>query len=155
MDNAIRVDNLTKCYRDLLAVDYINFEVRQGEVFGFLGPNGAGKTTTIAMLLGLVRPTAGSAEVLGRDIRRGAAEITGNAARRFAGGKLHFAVPVCTGGVACGAFVAAVLPGEKRIADADERLNCAAPPCVPPRLPEMGRVTRPVFFAETTHCRRR
>ncbi len=66
----IRTYDLTKRFGRLTAVDGINFEVRRGEVFGFLGPNGAGKTTTIAMLLGLVRPTAGSAEVLGHDVRR-------------------------------------------------------------------------------------
>ena len=67
---AIRTFNLTKRFKNLTAVDGINFSVEKGEVFGFLGPNGAGKTTTIAMLLGLVRPTSGSAEVLGHDIRR-------------------------------------------------------------------------------------
>jgi len=66
----IRTYDLTKRFKRLTAVDQITFEVQRGEVFGFLGPNGAGKTTTIAMLLGLVRPTAGSAEVLGHDIRR-------------------------------------------------------------------------------------
>jgi ABC-2 type transport system ATP-binding protein len=69
-NEVIRTHDLTKRYKHLTAVDQINFEVRRGEVFGFLGPNGAGKTTTIAMLLGLVRPTAGSADVLGFDIRR-------------------------------------------------------------------------------------
>ena len=67
---AIRTFDLTKRFGRLTAVDRVNLQVRRGEVFGFLGPNGAGKTTTIAMLLGLVRPTAGSAEVLGHDIRR-------------------------------------------------------------------------------------
>jgi len=66
----IRTYDLTKRFKKITAVDGVNFTVHQGEVFGFLGPNGAGKTTTIAMLLGLVRPTAGSAEVLGHDIRR-------------------------------------------------------------------------------------
>ena len=65
----IRTHGLTKRYKTLIAVDNLNMEVCQGEVFGFLGPNGAGKTTTISMLLGLIRPTAGSAEVLGYDIR--------------------------------------------------------------------------------------
>lgn len=65
----IQTFDLTKRFKTLTAVDEINFTVQKGEVFGFLGPNGAGKTTTIAMLLGLVRPTAGSAEVLGHDIR--------------------------------------------------------------------------------------
>ncbi|OGO08925.1 MAG: hypothetical protein A2Z66_07205 [Chloroflexi bacterium RBG_13_66_10] len=67
----IRTWGLTKRYGKTLAVDGISFEVPRGEVFGFLGPNGAGKTTTIAMLLGLVHPTSGAAEVLGCDIRKG------------------------------------------------------------------------------------
>ena len=65
----IRTRGLTKQYKTLTAVDDLNMEVYRGEVFGFLGPNGAGKTTTISMLLGLIYPTAGSAEVLGYDIR--------------------------------------------------------------------------------------
>ena len=66
----IRTLGLTKRYKRLTAVDDLYLEVRRGEVFGFLGPNGAGKTTTIALLLGLVRPSAGTAEVLGHDVRR-------------------------------------------------------------------------------------
>jgi ABC-2 type transport system ATP-binding protein len=68
--SVIRTHDLTKRFKKLTAVDEVNFKVNRGEVFGFLGPNGAGKTTTIAMLLGLVQPTAGSAEILGHDIRR-------------------------------------------------------------------------------------
>ena len=68
-DPVIRTIDLTKQYKTLTAVDSLSFEVRRGEVFGFLGPNGAGKTTTIGMLLGLVRPSAGDAEVLGVSIR--------------------------------------------------------------------------------------
>ncbi|MGI8691552.1 MAG: ABC transporter ATP-binding protein [Geodermatophilaceae bacterium] len=57
---------LTKRYRSgVLAVDSVNLQVNRGEVYGFLGPNGAGKTTTMRMLLGLIRPTAGSVRVLG------------------------------------------------------------------------------------------
>lgn len=67
---AIRTEQLTKRYGQRVAVDSLSIEVATGEVFGFLGPNGAGKTTTIAMLLGLVRPSAGRAEVLGYDIQR-------------------------------------------------------------------------------------
>jgi len=71
---AIRVAGLTKRYPGadggLLAVDHLDFEVPRGEVFGFLGPNGAGKTTTIRMLTGLIKPTAGEAEVLGLDLAR-------------------------------------------------------------------------------------
>jgi ABC-2 type transport system ATP-binding protein len=66
----IRTHDLTKRFKKLTAVENLTMEVYQGEVFGFLGPNGAGKTTTISMLLGLLRPTAGSAEVLGYDIRQ-------------------------------------------------------------------------------------
>jgi len=65
----VRTRDLTKRFGKLTAVDCVSFDVQRGEVFGFLGPNGAGKTTTIAMLLGLVHPTSGSAEVLGQDIR--------------------------------------------------------------------------------------
>jgi ABC-2 type transport system ATP-binding protein len=57
----IHADGLTKRYPDLTAVDHLTFTVRPGRVTGFVGPNGAGKTTTLRMLLGLTRPTAGSA----------------------------------------------------------------------------------------------
>jgi ABC-2 type transport system ATP-binding protein len=59
------IRNLTKRYGDLLAVDDLSLTVRAGEVYGFLGPNGAGKTTTLRILLGLMRPTAGSARTQG------------------------------------------------------------------------------------------
>jgi ABC-2 type transport system ATP-binding protein len=65
---AIETEALTKRYGDRTAVDGLSLRVERGEVFGLLGPNGAGKTTTIAMLLGLVRPTAGRAAVLGHDV---------------------------------------------------------------------------------------
>jgi ABC-2 type transport system ATP-binding protein len=68
MVKAIQVSGLTKHYNGLAAVESINFEVEEGEVFGFLGPNGAGKTTTIRMLTGLSKPTSGNARVLGYDI---------------------------------------------------------------------------------------
>jgi len=66
--NAIEVQNLTRDFNGLRAVDGISFEVQPGEVFGFLGPNGAGKTTTIRMLTGQLRPTAGTARVMGCDV---------------------------------------------------------------------------------------
>ena len=59
---------LTKRYGSLTAVEDLDLEVGTGELFGFLGPNGAGKTTTIKMLVGLLRPTSGSARVAGVDI---------------------------------------------------------------------------------------
>lgn len=66
----VETDGLTKRYGDRLAVDRVSMTVRRGEVYGFLGPNGAGKTTTLRMMLGLIRPTAGSASVLGRPAGR-------------------------------------------------------------------------------------
>ncbi len=68
MAQAIEVDGLTKRYKDTLAVDAISFRVPAGTVVGLLGGNGAGKTTTIAMLLGLLLPTAGRLSVLGHDM---------------------------------------------------------------------------------------
>ena len=65
---AIEVNNLTRDYNGLRAVDGITFSVEQGEIFGYLGPNGAGKTTTIRMLTGMLRPTSGTARVMGCDV---------------------------------------------------------------------------------------
>src|SRR4051794_38685739 len=62
----IEVNELTKRYRDTVAVDRLSFAVKPGMVTGFLGPNGAGKTTTMRALLGLVAPTSGEALVNGR-----------------------------------------------------------------------------------------
>ncbi len=62
---ALRVQNLRKVYKDVVAVDGIDLEVRTGECFGLLGPNGAGKTTTIEICEGLTQPDSGSVEVLG------------------------------------------------------------------------------------------
>lgn len=72
---AIKANNLTKKFKDLVAVDHISFDVKKGEIFGFLGPNGAGKTTTIRMLCTLARPTEGSAEVSGFDIIKSDKEV--------------------------------------------------------------------------------
>ncbi|WP_433945005.1 ABC transporter ATP-binding protein [Paenibacillus sp. SN-8-1] len=66
----IKTSGLTKSYRGRAAVDGLNLEIKKGEIYGFLGPNGAGKTTTIRMLLGLIRPTKGTVEILGKDLRR-------------------------------------------------------------------------------------
>ena len=65
--SVIEIENLTKRFGTVTALDDLSFEVREGEVFGFLGPNGAGKSTTINVLLGFSRPTAGSARVFGHD----------------------------------------------------------------------------------------
>ena len=73
--DAIRTDGLTKHYtvgfwrpRPYVALDALSLTVGQGEVFGFLGPNGAGKTTTLKLLMQLIFPTAGRAEILGRPV---------------------------------------------------------------------------------------
>jgi ABC-2 type transport system ATP-binding protein len=66
----LKTINLTKKFGDFTAVDHINFEVSQGEVFGLLGHNGAGKTTTVNMLAGLMLPTEGTAIVSGYDIKQ-------------------------------------------------------------------------------------
>ncbi len=71
----IEVYNLTRDFGNFRAVDHISFQVARGQIFGFLGPNGSGKTTTIRMLLGLLRPTAGRADVLGHDISRHAERV--------------------------------------------------------------------------------
>src|SRR6476620_720186 len=64
-DGRVVVDNLTKVFGAQRAVDSLSFTVEPGSVTGFLGPNGAGKTTTLRMLLGLVRPTSGTATING------------------------------------------------------------------------------------------
>jgi ABC-2 type transport system ATP-binding protein len=68
--NSVVVEKLVKRFGGFVAVDSISLSVRKGEVFGFLGPNGAGKSTTIRMLCGLLKPTAGRAEVAGFDVAR-------------------------------------------------------------------------------------
>jgi ABC-2 type transport system ATP-binding protein len=71
-ESAVATRALTKRYHDVLAVDTLDLDVRRGEIYGFLGRNGAGKTTTIRMLLGLIRPTGGDVEVLGKRVQPGA-----------------------------------------------------------------------------------
>jgi ABC-2 type transport system ATP-binding protein len=75
MSTVIETINLTKRYRDLVAVNDLNLRVEEGEIFGFLGPNGAGKTTTILMLLGLSEPTSGQAKVCTFDPTRQPLEV--------------------------------------------------------------------------------
>jgi len=69
MTTALSIESLTVRHGATTAVDDLNLEVRVGEVFGFLGPNGAGKSTTIRTLLGLIRPDAGTARILGVDMQ--------------------------------------------------------------------------------------
>ena len=119
----IRTWELTKRFGKTTAVDGLTMEVPRGEVFGFLGPNGAGKTTTIAMLLGLVHPTAGGAEVLGCDIRknlgpalrRTGATIESPAFYPYLSGRDNLrVVGLCTGGV-----------GPRRVDEVLERVGLA------------------------------
>lgn len=74
----VEVVNLSKSFEKLKAVDNVNFDVKEGEIFGFLGPNGAGKTTTINMLTTLLKPTSGSAKVYGFDILKQANDVRSN-----------------------------------------------------------------------------
>jgi ABC-2 type transport system ATP-binding protein len=75
VERAIEVENLTKCYGNLVAVNDISFNVRQGEVFAFLGPNGAGKTTTVEIADTISRPTSGKVRILGMDVTKGKRDI--------------------------------------------------------------------------------
>src|SRR5512137_953694 len=74
-DLVIETHGLGKTYKDVTALKSLDLTVRKNSIFGFLGPNGAGKTTTIKLLLGLAKPTAGSATVFGHDIARDSVEI--------------------------------------------------------------------------------
>ena len=73
--NIVEVEELSKKFGQLTAVDKISFNVNEGEIFGFLGPNGAGKTTTISMLCTLLKPTSGKATVNGFDITKQRADV--------------------------------------------------------------------------------
>ncbi len=73
--DAIKIENLTKKYKDVVAVDNLSLSVREGELFSLLGVNGAGKTTTIKMLSCLTKATGGDAYLLGKSITKDTAEI--------------------------------------------------------------------------------
>ena len=75
METAIQLQNLTRDFGSVRALDSLSLEVPSGTIFGFLGPNGSGKTTTINLMLGLLEPTDGCAEVLGFDTRTHAGEV--------------------------------------------------------------------------------
>ena len=77
---AISANKFTKYYAKKIVVDEIDLNISEGTVFGFLGPNGAGKTTTIRMLLGLVRPNSGTAEILGFKVKSELGKISPNIA---------------------------------------------------------------------------
>ena len=69
---------MTKRFKEVLAVDQLNFSVKRGDVFGFLGPNGAGKSTTIRMILSLIKPTSGSIKIFGKSLIDNRMEILSN-----------------------------------------------------------------------------
>ena len=73
----IRTENLTKEYDGFKAVDNLNLDVKEGEIYGFLGPNGAGKTTTILMLLGILRPTRGRIYLLEKELTKNFLSLKG------------------------------------------------------------------------------
>jgi ABC-2 type transport system ATP-binding protein len=74
----VKARGLVKRYKEVLAVDHVDLNVRAGDVYGFLGPNGAGKTTTLRMAIGLIVPTEGTVELFGRDpMRQGARALEG------------------------------------------------------------------------------
>src|SRR5213082_2055472 len=73
----LEVRGLTKVYGDIVAVDQVDLTVDERAVYGYLGPNGAGKTTSLRMMLGLIRPTAGSVRLFGRDPQSGVDALEG------------------------------------------------------------------------------
>src|SRR6476659_1654609 len=75
MATVVHTEKLSKRYGRTIALDGLDLDVAQGEVLGYLGPNGAGKSTTVALLLGLIRPTAGEARIFDLDVRRDAPAI--------------------------------------------------------------------------------
>ena len=75
MEHALETRDLTRYYGPVRGIENVNLTVEPGEIFGLLGPNGAGKTTTIRLLLDFIRPTSGSARLLGLDCRRDSKEI--------------------------------------------------------------------------------
>ena len=75
MNHIIHTEGLTKHYGTFVALSPLNLDVHKGEVLGYLGPNGAGKTVTIRLLLGLIKPTAGRAEMFGLDIQKHLVDI--------------------------------------------------------------------------------
>ena len=119
---AIEVSDLTKEFGETIANDHLDFTVEEGEIFGYLGPNGAGKTTTIRTLLGFLSPTAGTATVLGADVRD--EEALRKAKRRigYLPGELQF-----TEAVTGRTFLEyqASLKGDDRL---DELMNLFEPP---------------------------
>lgn len=77
-ENVIEISGLTKRFKDVLAVNELDFTVHRGDVFGFLGPNGAGKSTTIRMLVSLISPTSGTIKIFDKTLKENRREILAN-----------------------------------------------------------------------------
>ena len=73
--NVLKTTNLTKRFGKFTALDGVDIEVKEGEIYGFIGPNGAGKSTTIRILLGILKATAGEAKIFGKDVWKDAVDI--------------------------------------------------------------------------------
>ena len=67
---AVEIEGLTKTFGTQTAVDNVSFNINRGEVFGLLGPNGAGKTTTLRMMTTLLKPTSGTIQIFGHDLKK-------------------------------------------------------------------------------------
>jgi len=77
-EKVIEISGLSKHFKDVLAVNELNFTVNRGDVFGFLGPNGAGKSTTIRIILSLISPTSGTIKIFGKTLKENRKEILAN-----------------------------------------------------------------------------
>ncbi len=78
METILKINDLTKKYDSKVVVDNLNIEIKKGEIFGLLGPNGAGKSTTMNMICGIVRPTLGNVEFMGKDFLKNRRELINN-----------------------------------------------------------------------------
>ena len=78
MSTLLKTNDLTKKYGNKVVVDNLNIEIEEGEIFGLLGPNGAGKSTTMNMICGIVKPTLGGVEFMGKDFLKNRKELIGN-----------------------------------------------------------------------------
>ena len=74
-ESIITIENLVKRYKELIALDHFNLDIKEGEIFGLLGPNGSGKTTSINCILGLLKYDKGTIKVFGKDMANNPRDI--------------------------------------------------------------------------------